>query len=99
MLVILVIEEGRRYMVAIVPVGISQFAIVSVVLDNLLLGDLESTSVFKLSVGKSEDLSCLLASEWGLTEVSCNRWPHVLENHHVVLGHLCYVVFLQFNYT
>ena len=59
---ILSIKVGRRYMMAIIPVGVYKFTVIGVVHDDLLFGDLETTSVLVLAVSKLEDLASALAS-------------------------------------
>ncbi len=74
-------------MVAVVPIGVAHFGIVCVILDNLLLGNLESRLVFKLSVCELKHPSCLAAPKGSFSIITGYRWSHALEHHDVVFGH------------
>ena len=67
--VILRIEERRRYMMSHIPVGINKLSIIGIVHHNLVLCNLESTSILKLAIRQLEDLFSSLTSEWGLTQL------------------------------
>ena len=66
---------------AIIPVDVDQASIISLVLNDLLLGDLEALSVLELALTHGENLTCLLGADGRLAEaVNRNWWPHVLEH-------------------
>ena len=72
---------------AVVPIGIVHFCIVSVVLDNLFLRNLETRLVFKFSICELKHLSCLAASKGSFSIITGYGWSHALEHHDVVFGH------------
>ena len=74
-------------MVAVVPIGVVHFGIVCVILDDLLLGNLESRLVFKFSVCELEHPSCLATSKRSFSIITGYGWPHALEHHDVVFRH------------
>lgn len=67
-------------MMPIVPVNVNEAAIVSLVLDNLLLGHLKALTILEISLTHRENLTCLLSPDRGLA-CSVNRdWrPHLLK--------------------
>ena len=74
-------------MVAVVPIGVAHFGIVCVILDNLLLGDLESRLVFKFSICELKHPSCFASSQGSFSIITGYGWSHALEHHDVVFGH------------
>ena len=74
-------------MVAVVPIGVVHFSIVCVILDDLLLGNLESRLVFKFSVCELKHLSCLAASKGSFSIITGYGWSHALEHHDIVFRH------------
>ena len=72
---------------AVVPIGIVHFCIVSVVLDNLFLRNLETRLVFKFSVCELKHASCFTTSKRSFSIITCYWWSHALEHHDIVFGH------------
>ena len=70
-------------MMAIVPASVTKLTIVSVILDDLLLGDFESCRVFH-TVGVLENSLGILASERGVAVVSSYWRPHLSEDTHIL---------------
>ena len=71
-------------MMSTVPVSVSEASIISVVLDNLLLGDAVAAAIVELPIGQVDQLVDVLASQGCLAVQSSHRGPHLLEYHHVV---------------
>lgn len=85
---IVFVEAGRRYMVAIVPVEVGHAGIISVVLDDLLLGDSEAVGVCEFAICQVNQFVDVFASQRCFSVVRCNRGSHLSKDHHVVFRHL-----------
>ena len=71
-------------MMSIVPVCVSEASIISVVLDDLLLGDAEAADVVEFTICQVDQLIDVLASQGCFAVQSSHRGAHLLEYHHVV---------------
>ena len=86
-LVVFIIEAGRRYMMSVVPVLIDQASIIGVVLRNLLLRQPEARLVLEVTISHIDELIDMLAAQRRLSMKSRNGRSHLSENHDIILRH------------
>ena len=88
---VFVVKVARRYMMPIVPSTVLQVTIIGVVRDDLVLGHMVTRPILIIPVSKLKNNFGRFASQRRVAALSCYRWPHVLEYHHVLSRHLFFV--------
>ena len=82
-----VVEGGRRYMMSIVPLLVSQTGVVSEIFQQLILRETEARIVLVLGGCQVEQFVYVLASQWRVALLGRHWWSHLCEDHHLSILH------------